>query len=265
MKMNVMRVIVLAALVPVFGGALCGNTRTKSDAEKQHELACVEYQLENDLGRAEVACDLCLEYAKGRNPECLNSLGLVHLQRGENDKARTYFKTAIREFNDFAQARNNMGYMEFQEGRFNQAISFFKQSIEIDPRYQDGRYNLALSYLRLGQNAYADQKDPTANFKKSEVQYRRLFELFPDDLRPYHDTSHTFILPAHDMTKPSIIMCSVSRPTKTTRSVAQKCPPLIKAHKCVQSRSKNTSSSSRKTLDTPPDTTVFASHFSKKD
>jgi tetratricopeptide (TPR) repeat protein len=173
--------------VPLLTGALCGNVRQKTAEELRLEAACVRYQEEGDLNRAETACDLCLEYAKGRNSECLNALGLVFLFRENVQEARTKFKTAIRENPDFAEARNNMGVLEFREGNFQAAAPFFESAIEINPRYQDGRYNLALTYLRLGQRDVIDKRDPKRWFAKAETQYRRLFELFPGFVKAYHD------------------------------------------------------------------------------
>ena len=171
---------------PLLGGALCGDTAAKNQAELIQEQACVANIEKADYDAAESRCEICLEYNE-RNPQCLNGMGLIWYARGVDEKARTFFKKAIRENNDFAQPRNNVGVLEFDNGNFQQAAEFFAQAVEIDPRFQDGRYNLALSHLRLGQRAFAADKDPLDEFKKAETQYRRLFELFPQFAKAYHD------------------------------------------------------------------------------
>jgi tetratricopeptide (TPR) repeat protein len=181
------RLLLLPLLaVPLFGGALCGDTASKHPDLLIQQQACVANIEKQDYDAAETRCDLCLEYDE-RDAECINGLGLIAFARGDDKRAREYFIRAIRENNDFAQARNNMGVVEFKNINFAEAAKFFESAIEIDPRYQAGRYNLALSYLRLGQAAYAQQKDPTEWYKKAETQYRRMFELFPSDPRPYSD------------------------------------------------------------------------------
>lgn len=174
------------AFAPVLAAALCGDTAGKSQQELIQEQACVANIQKQDTAAAETRCQLCLEYNE-RNAQCLNAMGLVWYFRGVDEKARPYFVSAAREDNNFAQPRNNLGVLEFTAANYGEAAGFFSSAIEIDPRYQDGRYNLALSYLRLGEKAVADGKDPTEHWTKAEDQYRRFIELFPQDARAYHD------------------------------------------------------------------------------
>jgi tetratricopeptide (TPR) repeat protein len=182
--MRLLRLIPL--LVPLLLGALCGDTAQKNPQEVQQEQACVKNIEVGDYTKAETRCEICLEYNE-RNPECLNGLGLVWFYRGVDDKAREYFKKAIRENNDFAQARNNLGVLEFEKGNFGEARAMFQSAIEIDPRYLDGRYNLALSNLRIGQRDQAEGKDPMKSYEDAETHYRRIFELYPQHTSSYHD------------------------------------------------------------------------------
>jgi tetratricopeptide (TPR) repeat protein len=173
-------------LAPALGGALCGDTAGKSGPEVIQEQACVANLEKQDYDAAETRCELCLEYNE-RNAECLNALGLVWYARADDERAKQYFIKAIREKNDLAQPRNNMGVIEFKNLNYAEAARYFEGAIEIDPRYQDGRYNLALSYLRLGQKSVAEGKDPTEWYRKAEDQYRKLFELFPNLAKAYGD------------------------------------------------------------------------------
>ena len=172
--------------VPFAGGALCGDTAGKSQAELIQEQACVANLEKQDYDAAETRCELCLEYNE-RNPECLNALGLVWYARADDDRARQYWIRAIRENNDFAQPRNNMGVLEFENLNYVEATRYFASAIEIDPRFLDGRYNLALAWLREGQRNVAEGKDPSEAYSKAEDQYRKLFELFPNLAKAYGD------------------------------------------------------------------------------
>ena len=173
-------------LTPLFGAALCGDTAPKNPQQLIQQQACIANIEKQDYDAADTRCDICLEYDE-RDAECLNGKGLIAYARGDDVRAREYYIKAIRENNDFAQARNNMGVVEFKNGNFAEASKFFASAIEIDPRFQSGRYNLALSYLRLGQQAYANGKDPSKFYSDAETQYRRMFELFPNHAQSYSD------------------------------------------------------------------------------
>jgi tetratricopeptide (TPR) repeat protein len=175
-----------ALSLPLLAGALCGDTAPKNAQELVQEQACVANLEKGDLDAAETRCEICLEYNE-RNAECLNNLGLVWFYRGDDARARSFFIKAIRENTDFAQPRSNMGALEFKALNFKEAVKFFESAVEIDPRFAEGRYNLALSWLRIGQQQIAKGLDPSDAFKNAETQYRRIFELFPNMAKAYHD------------------------------------------------------------------------------
>ena len=181
-----MRSTSIALLVPLLGGALCGDTAPKSQNELIQEQACVANIQKQDYDAAETRCQICLEFNE-RNPECLNSLGLVWYARGDDERSKKFWIRAIRENNDFAQPRNNMGVLEFQNQNYEEATKYFASAIEIDPRFLDGRYNLALAWLRLGQKAIAEKRNPSDAYAKAEDQYRRIFELYPQHAKSYGD------------------------------------------------------------------------------
>jgi tetratricopeptide (TPR) repeat protein len=176
----------VALAVPLLSGALCGDTAGKNAQEVVQEQACVANLEKRDYDAAETRCEICLEYNE-RNAECLNALGVIWYARGDDERARKYYIRAIRENNDFAQPRNNMGVLEFDNLNFLEATKFFASAIEIDPRFANGRYNLALAWLRVGQKAVADGKDPSEAYKNAETHYRRMFELFPNYAPAYGD------------------------------------------------------------------------------
>lgn len=203
-----------AALITGFAIS-CAGPKVRTQAELLQLQACIDNIEKGDYNAAESRCEICLEY-NHRAEECLNGLGLVWYARGVDDKARDYFKRAIRENGDFAQARNNLGVLEFNQTEFQKAALHFEASIEIDPRYLDGRYNLALSLLRLGERrraeAYIDEAagvesagkavDPAKiwlnidsrdrdyimdHYNRAEDHYRKIFELYPQHVDSYHD------------------------------------------------------------------------------
>ena len=169
--------------------AHCGQKPPPNPQMLIQQQACVRNLELRDYEAAETRCQICLEY-DGTDPECLNGLGLVWYARGVDDKAAEYFRKAIRENNDFAQARNNLGVVLFNAADFDAAAPMFAAAVKIDPRYLDGRYNLALVYLRIGQRVNAQRGDKDRAFSAydlAEDQYRRIFELYPEHTDSYRD------------------------------------------------------------------------------
>jgi tetratricopeptide (TPR) repeat protein len=88
-------------------------------------------------------------------PECLNGSGLVALAHNDEERARSFFTKALRQDNDFSQARNNLGVIYFSHGDFDTALKYFNRSLEIDPSNTDARYNCGLSNFRLAERMRA--------------------------------------------------------------------------------------------------------------
>ena len=200
------------------GAAFCGQRTDDNPQMLIQQQACVQNIQQGDFERAETRCEICLEYDE-RNPECLNGMGLIWYARGVDAKADEFFFKAIRENNDFAQARNNLGVLRFKNGRFEEAAPMFMAAVEIDPRYADARYNLALTHLRMGEqnrvraeaelssligdgkNNLGEQVWSAAppgprdtwhervmkDFRIAEDHYRRMFELHPNHIDSYRD------------------------------------------------------------------------------
>ena len=198
--------------------ALCGDKTGVNPQMLIQQQACVQNIQQGDFERAETRCEICLEYDE-RNPECLNGMGLIWYARGVDEKADEYFFRAIRENNDFAQARNNLGVLRFKNGGFEEAAILFADAIEIDPRYADARYNLALTHLRLGEQTRVQAEAELSSrigdgkknigeqvwvaapkaerqawyervmkyFRIAEDHYRRMFELHPQHVDSYRD------------------------------------------------------------------------------
>lgn len=184
------------ALALLQTGATCTEQAGPHPEMLRHQKACVEYLEHADTDRAETRCEICLQYDP-KNPECLNGMGLVWFYRGVDDKAREYFKEAIRFNNDFAEARNNFGVLKFNNEDYEGGRQLFASAIEIDPAYLDARYNLALSFLRLGQRERAGQMQKPkekrdfskelAWYEDAEDEYKKIFELNPQATKAYHD------------------------------------------------------------------------------
>lgn len=144
-----------------------------------HQQTCINQLKYNDINNAKINCELCLEYDKSQS-ECLNALGLIALLQKDSKKAINFFHYAIRENNNFAQARNNLGVIYFEEGDFLKAKKHFTNSLKIDPGNLDARYNKSLSLIRLFQKEKFLNKSLAINYlQKAHKEINKLIAIYP--------------------------------------------------------------------------------------
>lgn len=144
-----------------------------------HQQTCIKQLENNDVNSAKINCELCLEYDKTQ-AECLNALGLIALLQKDKQKAIKFFHYAIRENNNFAQARNNLGVIYFEEGDFLKAKKHFTNALKIDPGNLDARYNKSLSLIRLYQKEKLSNKNKAINnLQKAKKEITKLIAIYP--------------------------------------------------------------------------------------
>jgi len=122
-------------------------------ALENNEL-CAQYITASQLDRAEVHCDLGLEFSPEYADLWVNK-GLIALKRNQRDAAREDFIKAIRFNQEHAAAYNNLGYVYFLEKRYGQAHDSFQRALKVNPDYLEARYNLALTFKSMGKKADA--------------------------------------------------------------------------------------------------------------
>jgi tetratricopeptide (TPR) repeat protein len=153
--------IALAMLLCGLLLASCFKKHPINENALLHQRACIEAIEVKDHQRANIHCELCLEYESSM-PECLNGIGLIALTNNDEEKARVFFTKALRQNNDYSQARNNLGVIHFSHGDFLSALKYFDRALEIDPSNTDARYNAGLSHFRLAQRMRAGAQTKTS-------------------------------------------------------------------------------------------------------
>lgn len=167
-------------------GCIAERAAISNPKKEKHQRDCAAYLKVNDLDAANAACSLCLDFDE-RDAECLYNSGLVAWQRGNLPLARELIIKALRENNDLGQAYNALGRVALDEGDVDGAIGHFEHAVEIDPHFVEGRENLGMAFLRKGQREAAQEKDPTTSWDRAELEYRKLFEVVPNDPIPARD------------------------------------------------------------------------------
>ncbi len=161
----------LGALVSVWLAGCISVPPPTQRALECNEL-CVQYLTANDLTRAEVQCDLGLQFSPQYADLWVNK-GLIALRREQTDKAKELFIKALRLNQEQAQAHNNLGYIYLQSQQYGLAHDNFQRALRVNPDYTEARYNLALALKGL--------KQPD----KARKELRTIVEISPNLADPH--------------------------------------------------------------------------------
>jgi tetratricopeptide (TPR) repeat protein len=118
---------------------------------------CAQYIGAGDLTRAEVQCDLGLQFSPQYSDLWVQK-GLIALRRGQTSVAKDNFIKALRFNQEQAQAYNNLGYIYYQERSYGKAHDNFQRALKVNPDYTEARYNLALTFKDMGEKDKAKKE-----------------------------------------------------------------------------------------------------------
>jgi tetratricopeptide (TPR) repeat protein len=82
-----------------------------------------------------------------RYAEFYNNRGLVYEEKGQYDKAISYYNKAIELNPRYAKAYNNRGNAYYKKGQYEKTISDYSKAIEINPRFAEAYNNRAVAYF----------------------------------------------------------------------------------------------------------------------
>jgi tetratricopeptide (TPR) repeat protein len=137
--------------------AACLSAPPVHDRAKQCNELCAIYLGQGDLTRAEVQCDLGLQFSPSYADLWVNK-GLIALRRNQIDRAKELFIKALRHNQEQAQAYNNLGYIYLQDQAYGKAHDNFQRALKVNPDYLEARYNLALAFYRMGDKEKAKKE-----------------------------------------------------------------------------------------------------------
>ncbi len=138
-------------LIPGLALALasCLHTPPPHPRAVEANQLCTDYIGLGDLVRAEVQCDLGLQFAPQYADLWVNK-GLIALKRGQEDNAKEMFIKALRYNQEQAQAYNNLGYIYYKNRAYGKAHDNFQRALKVNPDYTEAHYNLALCFKDMG-------------------------------------------------------------------------------------------------------------------
>ncbi len=84
-----------------------------------------------------------------------NDVGLALAMKGDYATAEEYYRKALRLRSDFAEARSNLGWALFQQGRREEGIATMHEAIRNDPTLASAHNNLGWALYKEGRHAEA--------------------------------------------------------------------------------------------------------------
>ena len=121
------------------------------------------YEAKQDWKKAQDAYQSALEI-KPNDPLASNNLANVMLQTGGNvDVAFSLAQTARREMPDSAEVADTLGWVYYQKGAYQSAISLLQEAVKLGdknkaPDNPGFHYHLGLAYAKVGQSSLARQE-----------------------------------------------------------------------------------------------------------
>lgn len=140
------RLLLLLVLVLSTG---CANNAALHPNAVDHNRAGAEALASGDLEAAHANFALALEYHP-RFVEALTNLGLVEMQRGNFERARTLFERACRYNDDLAQPHHALGVLAERERRPDLAAEQYRQALRVHPGFGPSRANLGRVLFSAG-------------------------------------------------------------------------------------------------------------------
>ncbi|WP_342380867.1 tetratricopeptide repeat protein [Myxococcus stipitatus] len=129
--------------------AACLTTPPPHERALINNELCVQELQNQDLVRAEVYCDLGLEFSP-QYADLWANKGLIARYAGRTDDAKKYFIKALRFNQEHLQAYQNLGQLYNDEGAFGKAHDNFRRALKVNPDNIDTRYNLAYTLMKMG-------------------------------------------------------------------------------------------------------------------
>lgn len=168
------------ASVLVVSALMCGLTACITTppphprALENNELCAQQIGL-GDLQRAEVYCDLALDFAP-HYADVWSNKGLILFHRGQIDQAKEAFIKALRYNQEQAQAYNNLGviYLEHEKS-LGRAHDNFQRALKVNPDYTEARYNLARTFRQM------------KKYPEARKELMTIVAINPSLADPYHE------------------------------------------------------------------------------
>jgi Flp pilus assembly protein TadD len=185
----------LLGVTALAGGAYCfGCASAPPLPRKAIELnaAGAEALAAGDLTAAEARLSVALEYSP-RFVEAWVNLGYVDLRRGNFEQARRDF-TRARDLNpDIPAPHHALGVLADKEDRGEEAETYYRAALSVDPGFAPARANLARRLFLRGQ------------YENAREQFQRLEQVAPSSPAGWEGEAETLIQLGREVESESVV------------------------------------------------------------
>lgn len=131
-----------------------------------------EYRVEGkkiriDEGKEGIVHSLPL-YDSSKSAELIYDRGIEHFHAGNDELAQNYFELAIKLEPKFADAYESMAVLLGRVEKFEDAIKYLEQLLEVDPKSVLAHTNLSMFHMKLGNIDIAEEHKSQATLKSFE-------------------------------------------------------------------------------------------------
>ncbi len=116
----------------------------------------VTYRDSGNLAGAKEALEKAYDL-NDTDTDILESLSLICLSQGEFEDAFDYCTEGLSIHQENAHLWNTLGVLHFQKHNFDKASEAFESAVTIDPHYYDALFNLRDTYTELGNTIGAQE------------------------------------------------------------------------------------------------------------
>ena len=128
---------------------------------------------------------VAIKKARENDPKDLNLLlneAQLYIQLKDMEKFGTLMQEAIQLDPENPTLFFNLGVVNQNEGKKEEAIGYYKKAIELDPEYGDAYMNLAVAILSGEQAIVDEMNENLSNFKKYDELQGKQKELYKEAL-----------------------------------------------------------------------------------
>jgi tetratricopeptide (TPR) repeat protein len=116
-----------------------------------------------------------------------NNLGDAFFRQGRMDEAVSQYQQTLAIKPDNAEANYDLGIVYFQQGRLDEALAQFQKTLAIKPSYTDEHYNYADIYNNLG-NVFLRQ----GRMDEAVAQFQMALAINPKDANTHYNLGNAF-------------------------------------------------------------------------
>lgn len=150
------------------GSATANTAQPDSESQQMYRRAIAAMQNQQDAN-AEVLLDRILK-SQPDFADARTNLGIVQFRAGRYERAEEEFKRAVKDDPKNTAAYNYLGILYRVNGQFNQSKLMYEQALSVDPGYANAALNLGILY-----DLYLQE------YPKAMESYQRYQKLLPQE------------------------------------------------------------------------------------